>query len=362
MSGRGTKKRAGKIAKCNRKRTRSSVDGSGNVCEPVAVAGDMSRKAVISVYHQKQKQLSAALRGERRYASEAARVAHLNLLRAQLRVIGLESYQEASLAGEQLGAGFDSSQWVMDELKTRVDDHDDVLRLLDVGAIVHRFPEAIELNSGRRALEATAIDLNPNDARVLKADFFEYAAQCVRENATRFDIVALCLCVNFVGCTRRRGEMLRLAARISAIDAFLFLTLPRACVDNSRYMDIGSLEKILNAVGWTLVSQQYSAKLILVICKRSQDVAKESVLIRKQIVRKGAQHNNFSIEVDQGEVATMGAKNERNGGVKKSSGGGGQQGARSKNKSHSVGGLDKPSTSNQRKRARRKAKRKVHQA
>eukprot|EP00171_Calliarthron_tuberculosum_P018230 IDg18230t1 len=200
-----------------RKRKRTVISTSTHIpceqSEAPAQTDSLSREDVISQYHQKQKQLSAALRATT-FPNEAARASRVQLLRAQLHVLGLERYQTASLEGERLGGGFDSSAWVLRELRTRA--LASALRLLDVGAIVARFPNTIETERGDDVkLDATAIDLNPRVSEVLRADFFNYAGERLRDGMPGYHVVCLCLCVNFVGCARRRGEMLRLAAAIA---------------------------------------------------------------------------------------------------------------------------------------------------
>lgn len=326
-------------AKPRTKKPRASSPSTRNVQnEALTHADDLSRAAIISRYHQKQKQLSALERGGGSFPNAATREMHMQLLRAQLRVLGLERYQAASLEGERQGGGFDSSAWVLEELRVRADARDSALRLLDVGAIVARFPDKVD----KVALDVTAIDLNPrdDDGTVIRADFFEYA----KERDAEFDVVCLCLCVNFVGCSRRRGEMLRLAALIATRDALLFLTLPRACVDNSRYFDEDALAEVLGAAGWERVSLKFSARLVLVICKRGEQTGGDVPVIRKRVVRKGEAHNNFAIE-----LGAVGEKGEGKPVVAKTSGKGAF-------KQRGFNGVKKTTTSNQRKRARRKAK------
>ncbi len=78
---------------------RERHDPSAPVSEPAVLPSGLSREDVISAYHQKQKQLSAAL-VDRSFPNEATRAARVQLLRAQLAVIGLDKYQHASLQGE----------------------------------------------------------------------------------------------------------------------------------------------------------------------------------------------------------------------------------------------------------------------
>lgn len=328
------------------------------MCEPAVPAANLSREEVISLFHQKQKQLSAALTS-RAFPNAASRAARVRLLRAQLSVIGLDAYQRASLQGESAShaAEFDSSVWVLAELTKLLNEAKDAspgaLALLDVGAIVHRFPDKLTLEGGDIPLSASAIDLNPRDERVQKADFFEFAAKRVREGAPKYHAVCLCLCVNFVGSPALRGEMLRLAGLIANKGGLLFLTLPRACVDNSRFMDEEALRHVLQMAGWDALSRRDSAKLVLLVCRRREGEGEHKAgVVRKNVVRKGSGFNNFSIELGTAPKGKKGMekkkekKREKNG-EKNKTGGAARTGLK-------LGGVNKPTTSNQRKRARKK--------
>jgi hypothetical protein len=130
--------------------------------------------------------------------------------------------------------------------------------LLDVGAIRNHYPD--EATAGRHgrwtarqrearaSLAVTSIDLNAQDTDVLQADFFDFAAEALERGET-FDVVVLSLVMNFVGSPARRGEMLTLCRRLLPPGGLLFVVLPSACLQNSRYMKFGRYVQILRSLG-----------------------------------------------------------------------------------------------------------------
>ena len=118
---------------------------------------------------------------------------------------GMARYQELSLQG------VDSSRFVLARLKREKGACD----LLDVGAIVHRYPGESE---GMK-LRVTSIDLHSQDARVKQIDFFEFAK---KSKTASFDAVVLSLVINFVPTPLERGKMLVEAARLLRKASCLF--------------------------------------------------------------------------------------------------------------------------------------------
>lgn len=155
---------------------------------------------------------------------------------------------------------FNAGKWVVSELRAARAAESEKnsgaaegkLRLLDVGAIKNQY-----LDHGAW-LDVTAIDLNPQHPSVIKADFFEFSRECVVAATMRrirfayqricggwvvrpircrepFDVAVLSLVINFVGDPRRKGEMLVRCQALVRDGGTLFIVLPLACVNNSRY-------------------------------------------------------------------------------------------------------------------------------
>eukprot|EP00474_Spongospora_subterranea_P003718 CRZ04176.1 hypothetical protein [Spongospora subterranea] len=195
---------------------------------------------------------------------------------------GLGRYQDASIAGHSKAAAkFNSAKWVITCLRRRQDKY----RLLDVGALSNHY---LPYSSW---IDCTAMDLKPRHSSVLEQDFFTY-----EPGQNRFDVVVLSLILNFVACKAKRGLMIRLAADLLAdSESILVIVLPKACLDNSRYLDNERFINGLEVYGLQPVLPlcKVTAKLSLWILKKG--VPKQSHDSRQKIIRSGSNRNNFSI-------------------------------------------------------------------
>lgn len=320
----------------------------------------------ISRYHALLKRV-AAVDHDARFPTPASKAARRAVLRAELAAAGgLAAYQAASRAGEAAGGAFDASRWVLAELPRAAGDRSAPLRLLDVGAIVARFPEAVP-GCGLR-LRPRSIDLASDDPAVEQADFFDVAAAAAAAGDT-FDVIVLSLVLNFVATPARRGEMLRRAREICADRGLLFLVLPLASVANSRYCDAARIDAVLRAVGWRVVMQSTSAKLFSVVCEKAPPApgaAEVVALSKRAVVRSGSDRNNFCVllPAESPPSSIKKEKVEKKDGAERAGRGGGKK-AKHGAETRKGAALRQPqgvsknalqTTSNQRKRARRKAK------
>jgi len=129
----------------------------------------------------------------------------------------------------------------------------------------------------------------------------------------KFDIVSLSLVLNYVPDPAGRGEMLRrttwfLRARndlngtkddfIAPLPS-LFLTLPLPCVTNSRYMTAEHLERIMNALGFSLARSKRSAKIFYSLW-HLQTPKNASKDFKKVEIQPGPKRNNFCVVLRSG--------------------------------------------------------------
>ena len=132
--------------------------------------------------------------------------------------------------------------------------------MLDVGAIDNQY-------ISYDWLDAVPIDLNAQHPSVTQIDFFDFAHNHIASttNTEPFDAIVMSLVLNFQGDPRRRGDMLALTAHSKMLkhNGLMFLALPSASLDNSRYCDEKTLVQICETLGYTLVENKRSAKLIL---------------------------------------------------------------------------------------------------
>eukprot|EP01122_Echinamoeba_exundans_P015241 TRINITY_DN7147_c0_g1_i1.p1 TRINITY_DN7147_c0_g1~~TRINITY_DN7147_c0_g1_i1.p1 ORF type:complete len:419 (-),score=82.10 TRINITY_DN7147_c0_g1_i1:947-2134(-) len=216
---------------------------------------------------------------------------------------GIELYQKASMHGETFKA-YNTSKWVLKCLKehgfrTAKDatgnETQPKMKTLDVGAINNHF-------KGIKWMDLTPIDINPMDSGVIQCDFFDFDGKL-----KSFDVIVLSLVINFVGDPRKRGVMLRRCADLlkckspTSRGGLLFLVIPSACIENSRYLTHELLSKMLEAVGFAILQHKTSKKLafyMLELVERKRISPDQAAAFKKQVIRQGGDKNNFFIHLD----------------------------------------------------------------
>ncbi|KAK1520093.1 nucleolus protein [Colletotrichum paranaense] len=275
-------------------------------------AKSISRKetrTLINTHHtlQKKRQQALARNDEREAAAVAAEISALG---------GLEEYQRASLQGQRVDRGGDSSRVLLDWLRsadlqplkskdTRSEGKSEGgahrrLRMLEVGAL-----STDNACSKSGFFEMTLIDLNSQRAGILQQDFMERPLPM--DDSDRFDIISLSLVVNYVPDHSLRGEMLLrtlsflrqpgddLSDAARALFPSLFLVLPRSCVDNSRYFSQDRLVEIMTALGYVQLEGKATNKLVYSFWKRANAPSKPLPSFAKQELNPGMNRNNFTI-------------------------------------------------------------------
>lgn len=127
-------------------------------------------------------------------------------------------------------------------------------------------------------------------------DFFDFQPH---PPALKYDIIALSLVLNFVPDPRQRGAMLVKACKlVQPRNGRIFIVLPRACVDNSRYLTMESLTRLLLAVGLEVSSSHLSPKLVYVLAiltSPDTHLNPDAVVFKRKVLRSGGERNNFCI-------------------------------------------------------------------
>ena len=262
-------------------------------------------RSVIRNHHTLTKQLKSAI--TRNDSATAAS------LQAEMEAKGgLAKYQEASIQGQSLERGGDSSRvlirWLAELLppELHAGKQERKLRLLEVGAL------RIDNHCSRSGLlSVTRIDLHSQHPKIQTQDFM---ARPIPPSAMLqiegFDIVSLSLVVNFVSDAVGRGEMLKRVSSFLRVPPSeyedvadpslpaLFLVLPAPCVTNSRYLNEERLESIMQSLGYKRIRRKISAKLVYYLWgfERSLKVETSKSFPKKEL-RGGASRNNFAIVV-----------------------------------------------------------------
>lgn len=214
---------------------------------------------------------------------------------------GLQSYQLASLQGQSIQRGGDSSAVLMEWLADVNPSAADRLKLLEIGSLS---TQNACTKSG--VFDIERIDLHSQSPGIKQQDFMERPLP--EKDAERFDILSLSLVLNFVPTTKARGDMLK-RTRVflkpprsesttktqmpSGYFPSLFLVLPAACITNSHFMNDERLILMMDSLGFVLLRRKETAKLVYLLWLL-RDEATPRRFTREEI-RKGGKRNNFSI-------------------------------------------------------------------
>ncbi|KAK0662807.1 25S rRNA adenine-N(1) methyltransferase [Lasiodiplodia hormozganensis] len=276
-------------------------------------AANISAKAtatIIRTHHQLQKAHAQAVK-----AGDHAKAAEIQKKIDEQG--GLKTYQAASITGQSSERGGDSSRVLVDWLQElglpsayRETERGDVegrkCKLLEVGAL-----STENACSKRRYLAVERIDLHSQAPGILQQDFME--RPLAASDKERFDIISLSLVLNYVPDAEGRGEMLKrtrtFLRRTRDLDhdgaalapnlptPCLFLVLPAPCVTNSRYLDRQRLEQIMNSLGYVMLREKITAKLIYQLWKLAEKKLGKDQKFPKVEVNPGVKRNNFCVIV-----------------------------------------------------------------
>ncbi|KAA1107066.1 hypothetical protein PGT21_001132 [Puccinia graminis f. sp. tritici] len=237
------------------------------------------------------------------------------LILEQKKLGGLEAYQTASKIGGALENGGETGKWcaqTLIELGFRPSGPPPTINkvtLLDVGAI-----DGKSYAKYTDWISTTSIDINPIDESVVaRCDFFKFPLPKTEEQ--KFDVVGLSLVLNFIGDLKKRGEMIKRARKFLKPAGKLFIVLPLACLNNSRYLDFKRFRMILNYLGFKVIKQHNSSKLTYWLLEKedlqsntidhptgsdpttNSNHSKSSLKFPKVQIRPGLSRNNFCIKV-----------------------------------------------------------------
>ncbi|KIW00766.1 uncharacterized protein PV09_07747 [Verruconis gallopava] len=244
-------------------------------------------RAIIRTHHQLNKELAQAIKSGDKGKAEA-------LHREIEKRGGLKTYQVASITGQSLARGGDSSKVLMQWLqKYELRRKNDRLRMLEVGAL-----STSNACSRSGLFDMTWIDLNSQDPKIQQQDFMKRPLPV--SEAESFDIISLSLVINYVPEPEARGDMLRrtcnfLRFSLERILPLLFFVLPAPCITNSRYLSERRLEDIMDSLGFKKLEQKISAKLYYSLWVLSPRVETKARSFPKVEVNPGRTRNNFSI-------------------------------------------------------------------
>ncbi|KAI9600729.1 hypothetical protein H4Q26_000520 [Puccinia striiformis f. sp. tritici PST-130] len=218
--------------------------------DEVEIKDDPSK--LISEFHRIEKRLSQA---------KLDPITRHKLILEQKKLGGLEAYQTASKIGGAVENGGETGKWCAQTLinlglrPSGPANAINKITLLDVGAI-----DGKSYAKYTDWISTTSIDINPIDESIVaRCDFFQFPIPKTEDQ--KFDVVCLSLVLNFIGDLKKRGEMIKRARKFLKPTGKLFIVLPLACLNNSRYLDFERFKMILNYLGFKTIKQHNSSKL-----------------------------------------------------------------------------------------------------
>ncbi|KAH6893579.1 putative methyltransferase-domain-containing protein [Thelonectria olida] len=255
----------------------------------------MSRKAsrtLINTHHQLDKQRRQAVAKKDKKAEE-----RINAEIAKLG--GIDQYQKASLQGQSVDRGGDTSKVLLDWLPVaELRRQEEPLKMLEVGALSTR-----NACSTSGIFSMQHIDLNSQEFGIKQQDFMDRPLP--KGESEIFDIISLSLVLNFVPEAEGRGQMLlrtlsflREASEAplgTAKELFpsLFVVLPRSCVDNSRYFTDARFDELMATLGYARMKTKMTQKLTYSLWKRIGPSPGKVSNFGKKEMNPGRTRNNF---------------------------------------------------------------------
>lgn len=221
-------------------------------------------------------------------SNHVALVKRLGLINGEIEKRGgLKLYQTASIKGQDQTRGGDSSKMMMKWIREKGIWANQQKTALEIGSL-----SSHNEISTCKMFKVTRIDIHSQEPdAIIEQDFL--TMELPKE---QYDLVSCSLVVNFVPKPELRGDMLKRTTEFLKRDGLLFLVLPLPCIENSRYCDKETMDKILRNLGYETIRYHSSPKLAYWLCELKNCV-NSSFSIAKKELHGGAGRNNFSVVV-----------------------------------------------------------------
>jgi 25S rRNA (adenine2142-N1)-methyltransferase len=135
-------------------------------------------------------------------------------------------------------------------------------------------------------IKVKAIDLHSSHPDIEEVDFLKMAVE--NETQGTFDVIVCSMVLNCVTTAEDRGTMLSLMYKQLRPGGLCFLTIPRLCINQSKYINRKVYEEILtNALGFMIEEKKETPKVAFWILKRpseqQQQQQQQQLGIRKDV-------------------------------------------------------------------------------
>ena len=201
------------------------------------------------------------------------------------------------------------------------------VRLLEVGAINRELLDAGARTRKRKIgegeasstveervyrLDVCAIDLRSSQPGIEEADFLTMPLVDA-DPCQRHDAIVCSMVINCVPSAKDRGRMLALLYHQLRPGGLCFLTLPRLCLNQSKYVTIDLFKEILTGgVGFEIIRYRESPKVAFFVLKRpDEDIGTDkpkwrqlnAQFTKNPIMNKAKKfRNEFGVVLDEDEI------------------------------------------------------------
>lgn len=285
------------VAKTKRAKRSLTAGRPPTLQKPKSISRKATRTLINNIHTLEKRKQKAIEKGDK--AEETA-------IEAEIAALGgIEQYQQASLQGQRIDRGGDSSRVLVEWLKPIQPFRKpgtQRLRMLEVGAL-----STSNACSKSEYFDIERIDLNSQGEGILQQDFMKRPLP--KNHREKFDIISLSLVLNFVPDPKSRGDMLLRTLDFlhdpsgikptpwSTLFPSLFLVLPAPCVLNSRYMDEAKLKAMMASLDYEMIESKITQKLVYYLWKRRPHIPNARMDFAKKELRPGASRNNFTIVI-----------------------------------------------------------------
>jgi hypothetical protein len=165
-------------------------------------------------------------------------------------------------------------------------------------------------------LDVKAIDIRSTDPRIQQANFFDLPPP---EPDSLYDVIVNSMVINCVTTPDRRGRMLSLCYRFLRPGGVCFLTLPKLCLVQSKFMSRSYFEEILTeGVGFEIVHEagRESPKIAFFVLRRPNEDGndrgsgspirgREDKFTHMPVLHRGKKfRNTFSVTLNEDSVSS----------------------------------------------------------
>jgi 25S rRNA (adenine2142-N1)-methyltransferase len=157
-------------------------------------------------------------------------------------------------------------------------------------------------------LQVRAIDLHSSHDSVEQVDFLSLPLQSDNVIEDKYDVIVCSMVLNCVPSPIKRGEMLLRVVHFLRPGGLVFITLPKACLNLSPYLDFEKFTQLLRFIGLEVINHSKDTpKLAFFIGKKTvnfKPITNDPTWFQVNKIRQGKKYRNvFSILLPKADRA-----------------------------------------------------------